>query len=275
MGVRVGVRRATCCLLAAMFAAVGALGTGVLATATPVGAQEPIQGIDVSNWQGTVDWGAVRESGHLFAFAKATEGTTFVDRYLERNRVGMTAAGLLLRGLYHFAHPGRNSPADEAIHFLETVGPLNEGEVPVLDLEVEGGPHAGPWAAEWMSIVEQRTGHTPILYSGAYYLAKTPTAALTNYPLWIAAWGRNNGEIPSIAPRTDRWEAWTFWQYTSRGRVPGVRGFCDKSLFAGTPEDLAALGRVKSGPPVPADPLGDALRQALNDLATSIRAAGK
>ncbi|MGI9023648.1 MAG: glycoside hydrolase family 25 protein [Acidimicrobiales bacterium] len=274
MGVRIGMRKAVCALLAVVSVAVGALGTGSAIVASPAGAAEPIQGIDVSNWQGTVDWAALRDAGYLFGFAKATEGVTFVDRTLKANRIGMTASGMVLRGLYHFARPGRNSAADEAVHFLETVGPLNQGEVPVLDLDVEGGPDAGAWAAEWMAIVEQATGHTPILYSGAYYLRQTPTAALTKYPLWVAYWGRNNGSIPTSAPNTDRWEAWTFWQFTSKGSVPGVSGYCDVSLFAGSVDDLAALGRVRSAGP-PADPLGDAIRKALNDLAESIRAAGK
>ncbi len=272
MGVRVRVRRATTGLLAVVFAAVTGLGAGALGTATPAGAAEPIYGVDVSNWQGHVDWASVRASGHLFAFTKATEGVTFVDRTLVKNRIGMASAELVLRGLYHFAHPGRNSAAAEALHFLSTIGPLAQGEVPVLDLEVESGPGVGAWAAEWMSIVEEASGHTPILYSGAYYLAEIPTAALTRYPLWVAAWGRNNGNIPSIQPRTDRWDSWTFWQFTSRADVPGVVGNTDRSIFAGSVEELAALGQLRPAPtPPPADPLGDALRKGLTDLGTVLQ----
>jgi len=128
--------------------AVGIAGAGLVVGAGPAAAAAPaIRGIDVSGWQGTVDWGAVRRSGRLFAFAKATEGATFVDDTFARNRQGMAASGLTLRGFYHFARPDRNTPAAEASHFLRTVGPLGPGEVPVLDLEVAPGPGVGDWAA--------------------------------------------------------------------------------------------------------------------------------
>ncbi len=256
-------------LLAVIFAVGALVGTSVVTTG-PAAAAEPIHGIDVSNWQGNVDWHAVRGAGNLFAFVKATEGVTFVDRYLTQNRAGMRNAGLVLRGMYHFAHPGRNSAAAEAANFLRTVGPMSDGEVPVLDLEVEGGPATGAWAEEWMAIVAQATNRTPILYSGAYYLADVPTAGLTQYPLWVAAWGRNDGSIPSTQPRTDRWPGWTFWQYSSKGRVPGVAGYCDVNLFAGNVGELAALGRPPTPPPSP-DPLGDLLRKTVDDLLTTLR----
>lgn len=269
--VRVGVRKTACALLVAVCASVGALGATV-GTAGPATAAEPLLGIDVSNWQGRVDWPAVRASGNDFAFTKATEGVTFVDRTLTYNRQSMAAVGMVLRGLYHFAHPDRNSAAAEAQHFLSTVGPLAQGEVPVLDLEVEGGPGAGPWAAQWMSIVEAATGHTPILYSYAPYLNDTSTRDLTRFPLWIAAWGRNDGNVPGRQPNTDLWAHWTFWQYTSTASVPGVDGATDKSMFAGTGSDLAALGELRApGQPIPTDPLGDALRQALDDLGNGLR----
>ncbi len=249
-----------------MFALVGALGATV-GTAGPATAAAPFYGVDVSNWQGRVDWSAVRESGNVFAFTKATEGVTFVDRTLTNNRQSMAAVGMVLRGLYHFAHPDRNSAAAEAQHFLETVGPLAPGEVPVLDLEVEGGPGAGPWAAEWMTIVEAATGHTPILYSYAPYLNDTSTKDLTRFPLWIAAWGRNDGSVPGRQPNTDRWDSWTFWQYTSRASVPGIEGDIDKSMFAGSAADLAALGGVRApAQVVPGESLGDALGRILQAI---------
>jgi len=258
-------------MLAVVFSSAGALGASV-AAAGPATAAAPLRGIDVSNWQGRVDWSAVKASGHVFAFTKATEGVSFVDRTLTYNRQAMAAEGLVLRGLYHFAHPALNSPAAEAHHFLSTVGALLQGEVPVLDLEVEGGPGVGAWAAQWLSIVEQATGRTPILYSNASYLVGTPTQALTRFPLWVATWGRNDGTVPARQPNTDRWDHWTFWQFTSKASVPGVAGACDDSLFAGSVADLASFGQLRAAPPgAAADPLGDALRKGLGDLGNSLR----
>jgi lysozyme len=256
----VGVRGAVCCALTVV---VGAL--TLAGPATPATAAAPLQGIDVSSWQGAVDWGAVRRSGRLFAFAKATEGQTFVDRTFANNRVEMAANGLVLRGFYHFARPDRNSTAVEAAHFLRTVEPLGPGEVPVLDLEVAPSPSVGDWAAEWLALVAKGTGKTPILYSYQSYLYSVPTARLTPYPLWVAAWGNNDGILPTSPPRTDRWSSWTFWQYTSNAVVPGVTGRVDDSVFAGSAADLAAF----AGAPLtatPPDPLGDLLRGLLGGL---------
>ena len=257
---RLGTTRAR----SAAVALVLALVAGLFAISPPATAAGPIHGIDVSAWQGQIDWGAVQRSGRLFAFAKATEGATFVDRTFAANRAAMGQAGLVLRGFYHFARPDRNTAAAEAANFLRTVGPLGPGEVAVLDIEVTPGPGIGDWAAEWLSRVHQATGRVPLIYSYQSYLYEIPTSRLTPYPLWVAAWGDDNGQVPTTQPRTDRWSRWTFWQYTSKARVPGVSTQVDDNLFNGTPAELAALGGAVPAPP--ADPLGDLLRGVLNGL---------
>ena len=237
---------------------------GTFAFAAPAAAAGPIYGVDVSAWQGQVDWGAVQRSGRMFAFAKATEGVTFVDRTFAANRAGMSQAGLVLRGFYHFARPDRNTAAAEAAHFLRTVGPLGPGEVAVLDLEVHPGlPGIGDWAAEWLGRVHQATGRLPILYSYQSYLYAIPTSRLTPYPLWVAAYGNNSGLMPTTQPKTDRWSRWAFWQYTSRARVAGVSGDVDDNVFAGTVAELAAYGGTA---PPPADALGELVKGVLDGL---------
>lgn len=259
-------RQAVSSAVALILGSVAIAGAGMLLTAGPAGAAPAIHGIDVSGWQGTVDWGAVRRSGRLFAFAKATEGATFVDGTFGQNRAGMAAAGLTLRGYYHFARPDRNTPAAEAANFLRTIGTLGAGEVAVLDLEAGASPSVGDWAAEWMRIVGQATGRAPILYSNQSYLASIPTSRLTSYPLWIAFWGADNGTVPATPPKTDRWARWTWWQYTSKSTVPGVAGQVDDSLFAGTAAELAAYGGV--APPAPN--LLDDLVKGLTDLLSGL-----
>ena len=248
----------------AALALVLALVAGAFAFATPATAAGPLLGVDVSGWQGQVDWEAVQRSGRTFAFAKATEGVTFVDRTFSANRAGMAHAGLVLRGLYHFARPDRNTAAAEAANFLRTVGPLRPGEVAVLDLEVAPGlPGIGDWAAEWLGRVHQGTGRVPLLYSYESYLYQIPTSRLTQYPLWVAAWGDNDGLVPPAPPKTDRWSRWTFWQYTSNGRVPGVSTRVDDNLFNGTLAELAALGGTIAPP---TDPLGQLVKDVLDGL---------
>lgn len=264
MSGQAGFRRAVSSALALVLGSVAIAGVGLVVGASPAAAQARIHGIDVSSWQGRVDWPAVRASGRLFAFAKATEGATFVDRTFAYNRLEMAGAGLALRGFYHFARPDRNSAAAEASHFLRTVGPLSPGEVAVLDLEVAPGPGVGDWAAEWMALVAQATGRMPILYSYQSYLYSIPTSRLTQYPLWVAAWGNDDGTVPATLPRSDRWSTWTFWQYTSKAAVPGVGGRVDDSVFAGTPAQLATYGGTTTVPSN--DPIGDLVRGLLTDV---------
>ena len=258
-----GLRRTTSSVLALVLWSVAAVGIAAVGAAGPAAAATtPIYGIDVSNWQGYVDWGTVRRSGRLFAFAKATEGRTYVDPTFAGNRQGMAAAGLVLRGLYHYARPDNNGAAAEAEHFLRTVGPLGPGEVAVLDLETAASAGVGDWAAEWLALVEQATGRTPVLYSYQSYLRSIPTSRLTRYPLWIAAYGRNDGTVPTTQPYTDRWSKWTWWQYTSNAVVPGVTGRVDDSLFVGSVEELASYGGSSARP----DPVGDLVRGLLPGL---------
>lgn len=213
-----------------------------------------IFGPDVSDYQGAVDWQSVRSSGRLFGFAKATEGRTYIADTFEANRAGMATAGMVLRGLYHFARPDRNSAAAEAEHFLATVIPLESGEVGVLDLESGNIGHreTGAWALAWLEAVERATGRTPWVYSYAPFLAAIDTSKLTRFPLWIAGYGRNDGNVPSDAfrPGTDRWGRAVVWQYTSNATVPGIGGRCDDNLFEGTEAELAALaaGTIQEAP---------------------------
>ena len=103
-----------------------------------------IPGIDVSHYQGVVDWAAVAASGEQFAFAKATEGVSVADLYFHDNWAGIKSAGLL-RGAYHFFHPDQNAPT-QAQSFLAKLTAANgspllaPGDLPAtLDLEITGG----------------------------------------------------------------------------------------------------------------------------------------
>ena len=133
----------------------------------------------------------------------------------------------------------------------------------MLDLEVAPSQSVGDWAAEWLSLVARGTGRTPVLYSFQTYLHSVPTARLTGYPLWLAAWGDNDGTVPKTPPKTDRWSRWTWWQYTSQATVPGVAGRVDDSIFFGTVEQLAAYGE---GPVPGGDLVGDLLRGLLSGV---------
>ncbi|KAI9449737.1 glycoside hydrolase superfamily [Lactarius psammicola] len=95
------------------------------------------QGIDVSHFQGTLDWNSIRASGVVFAYIKATEGTTFIDPNFSQNYIGATNAGVI-RGAYHFAHPDTSSGATQANFLLAHGGGWSGDGITlpaVIDLE--------------------------------------------------------------------------------------------------------------------------------------------
>jgi GH25 family lysozyme M1 (1,4-beta-N-acetylmuramidase) len=214
-------------------------------------------GIDVSHYQGSIDWAKVKASGKSFAFMKATEGSTYTDPMLKTNWAGAQAVGIY-RGAYHFARPSTGTAVAQAKYFVSKVGSMKDAGTlpPVLDLEVTGG--LGPaalrsWTTAWLTTVESLTGRTPILYCSSYFCQDQlgNGAAFAHYPLWIANY------TTASAPRMPLgWSSWTFWQNTSSGSVSGISGPVDMNKFNGTGIQLATLANATGGTvnPVPAGP---------------------
>lgn len=206
-----------------------------------------IPGIDVSDYQGQVDWQAVAQSGVQFAFAKATEGTGFVCQTFPANWAGIRAAGLV-RGAYHFAQPDANQPEAEADWFLSQVGTLLPGDLLALDLEAGSGDLTA-WTLRWLARVAGQVGFLPLVYSGAWFLEPhfdANDATLSGHGLWLAAY---SAVLPS--PPLN-WPVVAFWQYTDSATIPGVTGACDASFFNGDAIHLPLYG--KPGAPAAAPP---------------------
>jgi GH25 family lysozyme M1 (1,4-beta-N-acetylmuramidase)/uncharacterized protein YraI len=193
------------------------------------------EGIDVSHWQGTIDWARVRGAGKTFAFAKATEGIGWKDDAYDRNKAGALAQGLMF-GAYHFARPGSNDPVREADWFVDTAGIQHGMLIPALDLEVTGG--LGPtaltaWVKAWLGRVYERLGVRPMIYTSPSFwrnaLGDSRWFADNGYAiLWVAHWGVSSPSVPG-----SNWggRSWTFWQYTSDGSVPGIAGRVDLNRY--------------------------------------------
>lgn len=215
-----------------------------------------IMGIDVSDHQHDVDWPTVAQTGDVeFAIAKATEGLTFDAATFAVNWASIREAGLA-RGAYHMARPSNNSASDEADHFLsaiEGVGGLYTGDILALDLEDEGvaDPHQSllDWALDWLRRVQERSGVTPLFYSGTWYMnphGLTGSDDLGQYPLWISDYSGVFGDPPA-APAG--WNDVVIHQYTSDGNHDGITGRVDLDCFTGaTIDELRTYGMP--GPPV-------------------------
>jgi lysozyme len=222
-----------------------------------------LEGIDVSHWQGTVNWTKVAAAGKSFVFIKATESTTYTDPQYATNRAGAQSAGLWT-GAYHFARPDAtaNDAILEADHFVATVR-LGRGDLlPVLDLEQSGGLSVSAlqsWAAAWLGEVSKKLGIRPMIYSSPYFwqhsMGDSSALADAGYKtFWVAHWGAASPTVPA-----KNWggHGWTFWQYTDCGVVPGISGCVDLDRYNGTdlmPQaysifslSAAAAGQVKQG----------------------------
>jgi len=193
-------------------------------------------GVDVSQFQGTVDWNTVAASGIQFAFARVSDGSRLDDEF-DQNYAAIKAAGLI-RGAYQFFEPGQD-PSAQAALVLQKIGTLDVGDLPpVLDVEVTGGQSSAPLAADvqtWVSIVQQATGRAPIIYTGIGFWNSSVVASFGADPLWVANWGVSCPNLPF------GWQNWVFWQYADNGSVPGISSSVDLDEFNGGLVDLNNL----------------------------------
>jgi lysozyme len=209
----------------------------------PTGA---VPGIDVSHYQGHVDWTVVAGGGEQFGIAKATEGTAVVDPYFPDHWSGMKTAGIV-RGAYHFFHPTGDAQV-QANNFLKRLAGANggtavlaPGDLPAaLDIEVTDGASAATLlagAAAWLTAVEAATRKRPIVYTYPSFWKSTlgNPQELSAYPLWIA-------HLNVVAPMVPGgWQKWVFWQFDKQLK-PGVSApVTDVNAFNGSVSDLQSL----------------------------------
>ncbi|MGH2465316.1 MAG: glycoside hydrolase family 25 protein, partial [Candidatus Limnocylindrales bacterium] len=128
----------------------------------------PLEGIDVSRWQGTINWAQVKAAGKAFVVMKATEGTGYVDPSYSTNRAGALGVGIPMAA-YHFASPdpSANEAVLEADHYVAVAGNSAGNLVPVLDLEQTGGLGSAAlqvWVRKWLDEVTLKLGIQPMVY---------------------------------------------------------------------------------------------------------------
>lgn len=232
------------------FAAVLGMLLTSLAAAGPASADEgePV-GVDVSAYQGNVDWDAVAGAGIQFAFIKATEGTGYTNGYFAQQYEGSYYAGLI-RGVYHFGLPNVSSGAEQANFLVDNGGgwSADDHTLPAA-LDIEWNPYGSAcydmdagslvaWIHDFADTYRARTGRDAIIYTAASWW-NSCTGGSTDFvdanPLWIAHYGVDSPAMPY------GWPVYTFWQYTSSGSVPGIGGGVDTNVFNGGRDRLLAL----------------------------------
>lgn len=215
------------------------LGLGATNTASAAGTDYSVQGIDVASYQRYPNWAQVKAAGINFAFTKATEGTTYTNPYFATNWARMRSAGII-RGAYHFGRPGTD-PVAQANKFCDVVRPVSGDLQMALDIEVTDGKTPSQirsWIVAFINRIRQRTGRPGIIYTGFYFWRdRAGNGSNLNCPLWLAAYVADpRPYVPSA------WSTWSFWQYTSTGRVAGVSGNVDRNAWNGS---MAALNNLR------------------------------
>jgi hypothetical protein len=157
----------------------------------------------------------------------------------------MGAAGLV-RGAYHFGRPG-SDPVAQAKHFYSTVKPASADLPLALDIEVtdrQSDSAVLAWVGKFVAALKALDKRTPIIYTGGLWKYDLGNPGQDfGCPLWLAEYGPT-----AHVPRAWLGDGWTFWQYSSSGKVPGIKGNVDVNYFDGSVTDLHALcgGQAKS-----------------------------
>mgnify|MGYP000726992655 CR=1 FL=1 len=196
---------------------------------------ETLFGIDVSYYQGDIDWNAVAASGVKFAWVRVSHSTQFEDPKFQANLTGSRAAGIHT-GVYQYFEPLQD-PVAQAQLLIDRMGPLQPGDMPPM-IDVESTDPAGKAAytdaiRAWLDHIEAATGVRGFIYTGYYYWNdNVGSDEFIDHPLWIANYNPGCPLIP------DYWPAFTIHQYCACGDIPGIAGDVDADTFNG---NMAAL----------------------------------
>lgn len=197
----------------------------------------PVHGVDISRWQGNIDWEKLREHGANFVYIKATDGGDHLDPMFHKNWKAASAAGLK-HGAYHFFYWCRTA-SEQADWFIRNV-PKEKGALPpVLDVEWNAFSQckkrpSREQVLEKMRVfiqkVERHYGQKPIIYTAPDFYKDNLQGAFKDYPFWL----RSVAAHPSkVYPGRN----WVLWQYSGTGLSKGVGEKIDLNAFNGSERD--------------------------------------
>ena len=211
--------------------------SGVLQFNRPSKERYPVRGVDVSHYQGKIDWETLSAQGISFAYIKATEGSFSTDERFSENWSGAGKTGLRI-GAYHF-FSFETAGKTQAENFIGTVDALSGMLPPAADVEPYGKfrkltPGVLDELSVWLSEVEAHYGIRPVIYTTAGFCGAV-REAFPEHDIWIrSVYGKPSGKT-----------GWTFWQYSDRVKKDGYCGdekFIDMNVFAGTEEEFRNYG---------------------------------
>jgi lysozyme len=224
-------------------------------------------GIDVSHYQGVIDWKIVARQKIFFVYIKATQGDQYFDDYFSKNWAGAANTGdsgsKIHRGAYHFM-TASDAPEKQAQNYISTVGSLGSEDLPpCIDVEWDFAKENGSlvrdqkgqpvdaWASfssdevvrrisTWLKLVQAATGRKPVIYTNAEWWSERigKNKVLIHYPIWVADYTSKSlgSESPSVPPEF----SWSLWQLTDQGvlRLGGIKKPVDTTIYNGSVDKL-------------------------------------
>ena len=198
-----------------------------------------IRGIDVSHYQGEVDWKLLEEN-ITFAYIKSTQGAHTVDKLYHQHWKAIQKT-TILRGVYHYFDPSID-PKLQALHFIKTTN-LDFGQLPPV-IDIEAFEHQNTESVihslrVFLDVFEKNSTCKAVIYTSPGFWNQLDSKAFSEYQLWLADYGDK-----ALVP--EGWSAWLFWQYSSEGQLSGIESKVDLSAFAKTKSELMDLKCQKS-----------------------------
>lgn len=187
------------------------------------------EGIDVSNWQGHINYAEVKKDGIDIVYIKSSQGDDYKDPYFELNYENAKANGLLV-GVYHFVEARSITEAEREAEFFSSVISGKQIDCKLaMDFEEFGSltrQEINEVSRAFLERLEEITGKETIVYSDLFNSRNTFELS-DEYPLWIAYYG----EYAELEEIKSNWKTWQGQQYTDRGRVRGIQGYVDRDRF--------------------------------------------
>ena len=211
-----------------------------------ISATSSVKGMDVSGYQGNVNWSSAYANGARFAYVKATEGNYYTNPYFAQQYNGSYKVGMI-RGAYHFARPDKTTGATQADYFINRGGGWSaDAKTLPGALDMEYNPYGATcyglsksgmasWIWSFSNRYKSRTGRYPVIYTSTSWWTQcvgTSGNYSTTSPLWVARYTSTVGTLPYA------WSYYTFWQFSDSGVFPG-----DQNVFNGAYDRLVVLAR--------------------------------
>lgn len=214
---------------------------GIIIFNAPSAHKYEIRGVDVSSYQGEIDWNLLSSQSISFAFIKATEGSSFIDKNFAYNFAEAQKTPLAV-GAYHFFSYDSEGKT-QAENFINTVVPFEGMLPPVIDLEFYGDKEKNPpdrtdvekQLKTMLVLLEEHYNQKPLIYATEKSYRLYLSDDYEEYDIWI----RNVLSKPELSDG----RAWTFWQYTDREKLDGYNGkekYIDVNVFFGSSEEFSA-----------------------------------